>query len=166
MNKITFIFIHLSITFGQNSNGEESTPILKKEFYIKNDFNDMDVLKWVSIYSYEDNVTLLQINERYIKFNEQIGEYRYHKTHNNIFFDPKDFRDILFNIMNDTYQSFQLNREEHVFHVFISKKPYYITVLQKTGTQYEEKWRGLIFDWKEVESILRNASFIMNDLNI
>ena len=144
----------------------ELIPNLKSEFYIRNELNDENYLKWVNIYIYEDNSTLLQITEKQLKFDTTNKLLSYRPTRNNIFLEAKDFREIIFHIMKDGFQSLIMNRFDYDIHFFKSINPYYVTILLKAGRIFDEKWRGLVFDWREIDSLLKNASSIMYDLNI
>jgi hypothetical protein len=161
-----FIFLFIGLTFAQNDQQSKILiPKLYREFEILNERNDIDIVKWISIYVYEDNGTLLQINEK--KIGSSIdNSQRFRPTRNNIFLQAHEFKKIFFFLINDKDDKMLINNDEYQIHAFRSRFPYYITILKLTGRLSSERWRGLVFDWREIDSIMKNASSIMHDLNV
>ena len=137
--------------------------IFEGKFHIFDDEKNLKELKWLEIYSFADKSKVLRINQKILQNNES-AEYKLFKpTPNHIILKPDDFKRLFLFLSLSNENKLEILNENNKIIVFRSIQPFFISIFKK---YQNDIWRGLSFDWSEINGLLRNASQIMHDLGI
>ena len=160
------ICLYLSLVIGEDN--EDPKKLLTESkfrgrFYVYDDVENVKELKWVYIYSFNDESKIIGINQNVLSKDSTKFNKVFVPSKNYIILKPKEFKTIFLFLALKNDNSLEILNLDYRIFVYRSFNPYFVTIYHRSRN---DTWRGIKMDWSETSKLMRNASQLMHDLGI